>query len=84
MEKLQILEVYDVGRRGEKTDESNSQVSGMNKRNDINYMAIWKRQVWRNSQTTKVAINLPNEYNKSESQKNEAGDAIWESSTQRH
>lgn len=45
MEKLQILEVYDVGRRGEKTDESNSQVSGMNKRNDINYMAIWKRQV---------------------------------------
>lgn len=44
MEKLQILEIYDVGRR-EDTDKSNSQVSGMNKWNDINYAFIWKCQV---------------------------------------
>ena len=44
-EKLQILEIHDVGKKGEATDKNNSQVPVMTKWNNTDYELTWKCQV---------------------------------------
>ena len=43
--KLHILEIYDVGKKGEETDKNNSQVPVMTKWNHTDYELTWKCQV---------------------------------------